>query len=177
MTTDQLIQLFIPIIQTGLTNAGFTSTQILQSFQPTDLGAFDGSVVYFYKLGDYRYGFSQMEAYWDTNTSQMIESEVQRYETSFQITAWNGVPSLTQNVTSDIINTVAATLQSQYCVTTLEAAGVGILRVTNIRNENFVDDRDRFNFAPSFDFTLTHKVLNTSVIQPSSEFIPGIYPI
>lgn len=177
MTTDELIQLFIPIIQTGLTTAGFTTTAILQAYQPTKVGVVEGSALYFYKTGDKRYGFMSNQSVWDVVHSQMVLTETQYYETTFNIMSWNGAVNFIENVTSDIINIAAYSLQNQNAVTTFQNAGVGIYRVTDIKNITIFDDRDRYNFVPSFDFTLSHTTTITSVIPKVSDFTPGIYGV
>lgn len=90
----------------------------------------------------------------------------QQYETTFQMMtlATQNPSTPNQQTASDILNAIAYILQSDSTVQTLEAQGIGILRVTDIRNPPFVDDRDRFEFGPSFDFTLTHKQVISSTV-------------
>ncbi len=55
------------------------------------------------------------------------------------------------------MNECAAIIQSDSARKTLLMQGVGILRVTDVRNPYFTDDKDNFEASPSFDFVLTHR--------------------
>lgn len=88
----------------------------------------------------------------------------QQYETTFQIMtlATQNASTPNQYTASDILNAIAYILQNDSTIQTLEAQGIGILRIIDIRNPPFIDDRDRYEYGPSFDFTLTHKQIITS---------------
>lgn len=158
MTDNQLIRLFLPIIQLGLINDGYTNVVVKQFNQPTQQGANSGPTVYFAKTGDVRYGFLQFNSTWQPALSQMEHVEEQSYETTFQIMALvrQNPQDTTLPTASDLVNEVAAIMQSNNTVKILNAADVGILRVREIRNPYFIDDQDIFEASPSFDFTLVH---------------------
>jgi E217 gateway protein gp29 len=85
-------------------------------------------------------------------------------ETQQKASAFRAIALATQDPTnpnqltaSDIANLACYVLQSQTAIQTLEAQGVGILRIPEISNPYFVDDRERYEAAPAFDFQLTHK--------------------
>lgn len=174
MRDNDLIRLFLPIIQQGLIDYGFTGVTTKQSNQPTLQGVNTNPTVYFFKVADHRYGFLYRKDDWDADASVMRHTESQQYETTFQVSAL-----VLQNpknpygyTASDLVNTVAAIMQSDSTIETLENAGVGILRVIQVQNPYFMDDRDQFEASPSFDFVLTHKqtrVTTTPVIE-SYEF-------
>ena len=151
----------------SILNAGFTAlaTQVpiapivKQSFQPTQQGADSAPTIYLYKIGDNRLGHPLRSNVWDTVNLVENYTETQQYETTFQLSAWvTQSPSSTTGLTaSDYINYAAYIMQSLSTVATLEANGIGIYRVGQVRNPSFSNDFDRFQFSPSFDFTLTHK--------------------
>ena len=87
MTDNQLIQLFLPIINAGLTADGFTGVQVKQANQPTQQGINTAPTVYFYKVNGKRYGFLGRWDAWNTNTSTMVHNENQYMESTFQISA------------------------------------------------------------------------------------------
>lgn len=103
----------------------------------------------------------------------------QQYETTFQIMALSTQYPETPNAytASDIVNAVAYCLQCDSAIETLENQGVGVLRVTDVRNPPFIDDRDRYEFGPSFDFTLTHKQIITNTIPVLETEEIAIYSI
>jgi hypothetical protein len=158
MRDNDLIRLFLPIINTGLVVAGFTDVVVKQSNQPTQQGINSGPTVYFFKVGDKRYGYLRRDDEWDENDNLMVHTEMQYYETTFQISAlvMQNPKTPYQYTASDLINQAAAILQSDNTISTLEASDVGILRIGEIRNPYFLDDRDQFEAVSSFDFVLTH---------------------
>ena len=157
MNDNQLIQLFLPIIQAGLTADGYSDVITKQANQPTQQGTNTGPTVYFFKVGSKRYGFLGRYDVWNSNTNEMVHTESQYYETTFQISAWVRQFPITPNqyTASDLVNEVASIMQSDNTRDILNASGVGILRITDISNPYFVDDRDQFEASPSFDFILT----------------------
>jgi hypothetical protein len=167
VTDNQFIQLFLPIIQNGLIADGFLDVITKQANQPTQQGANTGPTVYFFKVNNKRYGFLGRWDTWDTGLNQMTHKEAQYYETTFQISALVRQFPITPNqyTASDLVNEVASIMQSDNTRAILNASGVGILRVTDIVNPYFVDDRDQFEASPSFDFTLTSQTTRVSVDQ------------
>lgn len=179
MTDNQLIQLFLPIIQAGLIADGFTNVQAKQANQPTQQGANTGPTVYFFKLNNKRYGFLGRWSKWDTITSKMVHTESQYYECTFQVSSLVRQSPYTPNqyTASDLVNEVASIMQSDNTRTILNNSGVGILRVTDVLNPYFVDDKDQFEASPSFDFTLTYqqsRVTTDPVIQSYDYVINGV---
>ena len=167
MQDNQLIELFLPIINAALLADGYQGVNTKQSYQPTIQGVNTGPTVYFYKISDRRYGFLRRTDVWDIDALEMVHSEVQQYTTTFQVSALvRQNPSNVNTYTaSDLVNEVAAIMQSDSTRQQLRAKGVYILRVEDIANPYFSDDRDQFEASPSFDFTLTHDMIRVSTIQ------------
>ena len=177
---NDLIRLFLPIIQAGLVADGFPDVIVKQANQPTQQGVNSSPTVYFFKVSNKRYGFLGRFDVWDSGLGQMVHDEKQYFETTFQISALVRQFPITPNqyTTSDLVNEVASIMQSDTTLATLNNAGVGILRVTDIINPYFTDDRDQFEASPSFDFTLTYqndRVSNSPVLQlPIALDIQGV---
>lgn len=108
-----------------------------------------------------------------TATLTMVHTETQQYETTFQFSALatQNPATPTQYTASDVVNLIASILQSSVTIAALQAHGVGIERITDVRNPYFLDDRDRYEASPSFDVTVTHKqvVVTTTPIVRSTE--------
>jgi hypothetical protein len=157
MTDNQVILIFRTIILQGLVDAGLTNVAVKQSNQPTQQGINTNPTVYFFKVSNRRYGFLGRYSTW-TN-SAMQHKEIQYIESTFQIAALvlQNPKIPTAPTASDLINVVADIMQSEQTCTILNSSGIGILRVTEIRNPYFVDDRDQFEAIPSFDFTLVYE--------------------
>lgn len=174
MLDNALISLIISTIIAGEAIAAIPGLPIKQAFQPTQQGVNTGPTAYLYKVGDHRYGWVAREQVWDVARSEMVATELQQYETTFQMSALaTQDPNNTTGYTaSDILNLVASILQSAVSIQTLQDNGVGILRITDVRNPYFTDDRDRHAAEPSFDFVVTHKqiVTSTTPVIESTEF-------
>jgi hypothetical protein len=129
-----------------------------QSNQPTQQGVNTNPTVYFYKTADRRYGFLHRKDDWQPENSLMRHVESQRYESRFTVSSLViQKPAKPFGYTaSDLVNDVAAIMQSDATRAILLAADVGILRVADVINPYFTDDRDTYEASPSFDFTLTY---------------------
>lgn len=91
--------------------------------------------------------------------ANMVHTETTQFETTFQFSALSlQSPANTSQLTAaDILNYARYVLQSQPTIAIFEAQGVGIYNVNAVRNPAFADDKDVFEYAPSFDVTFTHK--------------------
>lgn len=153
MTDNDVIRLFLAELNTQMTALGHT-VPILQSYQPTKQGAATAPAMYFYKIGDRRLGSPRRLSEWDALSGAMIDYDTQLMETTFQLSALVRQPDTL--TASDILNDAAMVMQSEQFIKTLKAGGVGILRVGEIRNPYFGDDRDQFQAMPSFDFIVSY---------------------
>ena len=176
---NTLIQLFLPIINAGLQNDAFFNVVVKQANQPTMQGINTNPTVYFFKVGSKRYGFLGRNDAWNTVSSQMVHTESQYFESTWQMQAlYLQDPSTPNQFTaSDLIQEISDILQSDYARQTLNNAGVGILRITDIVNPYFTDDRDNFEAIPSFDITFTYQNFRTSIDPSFTTFTTAIYPI
>jgi len=179
MFDNALIALIISTLIAGEETAGISGTPIKQAFQPTLQGVNSEPTAYLHKLGDRAIGYPKWEDTWNADTELMDHVETQQYETTFQISALSTQdPNNTAQYTaSDILNLIRSIIQSQASVATFEAQNVGILRVTEIRNPYFLDDRQQNEASPSFDFTMTHKQIITSSLQPVTPISVALYPV
>lgn len=174
MTDNQLFALLFPAINNGLFARGITGVTVMQGEQPTRQGAPTAPTVYLTKLPDVPVGHTKRDSVWDREASVMRHVEEQVYETSFQVTAWaiQNPTNLTALTAADLAKAVRAIMQSSVVLDLLNAAGVGILRINEIRNTPFVDDKARNEYSPSFDFTLTHtdRFVSTDLVIETVEY-------
>ena len=165
-----LIRLFRPIIINGLANQGHT-VDVIQGYQSTPQGASDNTI-FFFKINDRQIGSPIRKSYW--NGSEMVYNEIQVRETTFQINALAKDNTITA---SDLCNLTNQILQTSETIETLAAHGVGILRVTEVRNPFFKGFDDNYEANPSFDFVLTHNQAiskNIGTITNANYTIKGI---
>jgi hypothetical protein len=178
---------------------------VLQAYQPTMQGANTAPALYIHKIGDQRIGSPRRKSKWTSSYSQlttesgigietesgigigadgtneptMVHTEVQRYATMFQISALaTQDPSTPMQLTaSDIVNFAAAIVQSDAFIQAIEAQGVGVLKIFDIRNPYFTDDRGQFEASPSFDFALAHNQVIVSTVPILVSETLKIYPV
>jgi len=179
MYDNQLIQLFLPIVSEGLVSQGFTNVTIAAAAQNFQEGVNSGPTVFFKKISDKRWGWPEIKYWWD-DTAQLEKGKIsQVMETTFRMQALyrqdpNNVDSITA---SDVLNLVAIILQSDSTVQQLALQGVGVLRIMDLPAPYFVDDLDRFESAPYFDFILTHTNYLDVVSSPITDISEGIYRV
>jgi hypothetical protein len=160
MTDNQLLILCIAGITAGMaTRAPAEGVVVKQNFQPVQQGPKSPPVLYLHKVGDKRIGFMERRDQYDAPNNVFRHFESQWYETTLQLDGLKRLdPAQPNSLTaSDLLNVAAGIIQSDGFMGQLRLAGVGILRVTDVRNPYFVDDADRNEADPSFDFVLTHK--------------------
>lgn len=148
--------------------AGFTalnlSVIVKQAWQPTQQGAPTDPTVFMTLVSHHRYGMLRSEDEYIPPVSPATEgimrhTDEQLYETMFQLNglATQDPENNTQLSAGDLMNFAASIMQSEVTRDALREAGIGIERITEVRNPKFQNDRDRFQASPSVDFVLTHK--------------------
>lgn len=167
MNDKQLAALFMKQLFPRMqATADLAGVKLARNYQSRQQGANTAPYVYFFKIGDHRHGSPKRKEVWDVQAGTFTHSELQQYETTYQFSAW--IPQTPEDVTSltesDILNIVSGIMQSDSLIAAFQAAEVGILRVTDVRNPYIVDDRDQFEAVPSFDVVLTHKRQSASTI-------------
>lgn len=180
MRDNELFALLIATIEAAEPGAGIPNVggqpgvPVYQGYQPTQQGVPTGPAAFLHIINHHRYGCVGRSDEWDQVQSKEIHTETQVYETMFQISALStqDPSNVLQLTAGDIVNAIAYIMQSDSTIRILRAAGVGVLRVMNVRNPYFTDDRDRFEASPSFDFVITHKQIVQSEIPvlQSTEF-------
>lgn len=179
MNDNDLIQIFFPIIKAGLIADGYDSVIVKQANQPTQQGVSLQPTVYFFKISDTRYGFPHFYDQWNSITGVMDHVEEQWYETRFQISALaiQDPKDISAPTASDIVNEVSMILQSTNTISQLMNNDIGILRISDVTNPYFQDDRDQFEAMPYFDFVLTHKRVRVSQSPILSSENYGVYRV
>lgn len=174
MLDNPLITLIIATIIAGEQIADIPNTPVKQAFQPTQQGANTQPTAYMFKVFDHPLGFPERSTVYDSVAQKMVHTETQVYETTLQIsTLATQDPTDTNQLTaSDILNLIASILRSDNSLVALNAQGVGLISVGTARNTPIVDDRQRHEFQPSFDFVVAHKqiVTSTAPVLQSTEF-------
>jgi len=102
----------------------------------------------------------------------MVHSESQFYESTWQMSALVLQYPATPNAytAADLVTEVSSIMQSDKTRDILNESGIGILRIRELTNPYFADDRDNFEASPTFDFTLVYENIRLGVNPIISEF-------
>jgi hypothetical protein len=165
MTDNELIALFAGKLEAGVAAAGWDYA-VIQNNQPTQEGIPTAPIVLFEKLFDHEYG-------WQNSTDYQLQAapppgyqlpdfrhtESQWVESTFQVTSLviQDVRDLSLPTPSDVAHAMKLFLNAKSTIYAFRAAGAMVLRVTDIRNPKFTDERGMFEANPSFDVVLQHK--------------------
>jgi hypothetical protein len=173
MTDNDLINLLATQMEAAVANAGW-NLLVIQKGEPTQQGQPSDGAVYFEKLFDHPYGFPGFNLTLNSNQTDFSETESQWYETRFQISALvtQAPDNLSLPTASDVANYVKMFMASRPTRAALMAQNVGMLRVLEVRNPWFEDDRSRMEASPNFDLVLVHQ-RDLVVIVPGTNIIVG----
>jgi len=160
LTNNDIIRAFLPLINTALTSYGY-DVDILQAYQPVEMGVKTKDSVYFFEVSTERIGQPNRISKWDTVQGKTINTDYQIMGITYQVSVLVRSPKV--YTASDILSDLSIYMQSSEFITALESQGIGILAIKAMRTNWFKDDRDQHQEAPSFDFTLTY---NRSIIRP-----------
>lgn len=180
MLDNDIWKALIPIIKAGFVGQDQPDVAVKQNYQPERTGADSGPTLYLVKLFDRRLGSPQRSTAPDPDAPLgVIRREVQWYESTFQATGiFKQTAEDTDGLTaSDVANLGAAIMQMEATMDALRAAGLAVLRVTTVRNPQFVNGGDEFEASPSFDFILTHEQITLSKTAAAASTDFRAYPV
>lgn len=179
MLDNAQVRALSPLLIQGMKDVGHDII-VKKDYQPTNQGLPEKPALFLHKIGDRRIGFPGRKDEWvEANpptipVGYMKHTERCWYETTWQLSALaiQNPKKPNDPTASDLVNYAAYVMQSQNMLIGLRDSGIGILRVMGVRNPYFVDDKNRFEANPSFDFTLTHEqvIISTSPVALTEEF-------
>lgn len=162
--TDEEIFVAVRSVLLGTTSP---PVRVLQQYQPTTEGRVGGKVLYMYLLPTKRYGWLKR-----ADRSDGSHVETQQMESTMQITALDpdGYPM-------DLCRAASDRLQSDEGLAALAVLGLRPLRVTDLRNPFFKNDRDDYEASPNFDIVLEHKHVREYGVPDAVPKFDGIYGV
>lgn len=159
MNDSDVWTVLIALLRTGMSDLGFPQVAVRQNYQPTQQGTPEGPALFLHKLSATRYGspghrhvYNVADANFDTTQSVW---RTPSYQVSGLAQQNPGAPDAP--TASDIVEAAADVMQTPATRQTLLQSGIGILRIRDIRMLYFVNDKDRHEQEPSFDFTLSYR--------------------
>lgn len=147
---------------------GLGTLQVKQSYQPTQQGVPSVACLFLFKLHDKRIGSPQRKEEWNEILEQFDYVESEQLETTFQFSARAPQdPANDSELTpADYLKAAARALQSDPVLISLRSAGVGVLRIGDIRSGYSNNDEGEFQQEPTFDVTFTHRNTTTDTLAP-----------
>ncbi len=179
MKDNDLIALFSSRLEEAIALAGW-DVVVLQGYQPTQEGVPSKPTVVFEKLSDHEYGWPMSSAYTLNSVAppglalpDFSQEDQQWVESTFQVTALaiQNVFDLSIPTPSDIAHQLKLYLNSRHVIWNFRNDGVSIIRITDIRNPKFEDDRDLFEANPNFDVVCQHKRTLEFSVPGSNEVV------
>jgi hypothetical protein len=157
MTDNQVIAALISAIEAGFTLFNVENVEVLGNYQPTQQGGPDGDAIFIHKLPSKHYGHP-IEKNVPNESGGFDQTRTFIRLSNWQINAQATVDPADVNArtASDLVQTAADILNMPEARASLDAAGIGLERVTNIRVTYVKNEKDRFEGEPSFDITLNH---------------------
>lgn len=177
-TDNEIMAVLFRVIREGLAAWG-VDAEVQQSYQPTEQGAPLKATVLLHSIDSKRYGFPEDVSYFDELTSEMIKRESYWLERTYQVDALAlQNPADPDALTAfDYVDRVAAIMQTGTVIEKLRAESIGILRVQPLRIGYVVDDQDRNEQVPSFDFTITYQQIILSTAEIVTDITAEIYEV
>lgn len=178
MNDNALIAILITQMQAGLT-AQSISVGIQQTNQPTLQGVPTAPTIFLTKLGDNHYGFKHAQDTFSTvGGGIMTHTETTWLETKFQVGALaiQNPTNHTQLTAADYVKAISRGLQNEGIITALQAQGIGIYRIRDIKQTYFMDDKGRYESSPIVEFTVTHSDTMSVVIGSTDTLIQNLHP-
>jgi len=183
MKDNDLIAYFATQREAAVALAGW-DVVVLQGFQPTQQGAPTKPTVVIEKLSDHEYGWPMSGKYIldalpppvGQKLPDFTQYDEQWVESTFQVTSLilQDPTDLSLPTPSDIAHQLKLYMNARQVIWKFQQQGVAILRVTDIRNPKFEDDRDLFEANPNFDVVLQHKRQLVFKVPGSDEAVGDI---
>ena len=155
-----LVVVFADLLERAIKAKGINDLPVVQLNQPTQQARGD-SGIYFSFMFDDHIGWMVSDMEYDAVADDFKFTEAQHMIGKVQISVlYPFNPEIhdpsTRVTAKDIANYLAMKMKSMNYIKFFRAAGLGILRVRNVRPNPFENDRGQFEFMPSFDMELTY---------------------
>ncbi len=159
MNDNVVIRHLIAAMRTGLDSLGMQSVKIKQGYQRRQGITETGPTVYLHKVIAARVGFQSRKDVFNPANNNFDHTETIWRAPTWQVDGLStqDPSSLIQLTASDIVEATADVLQLASTRETLLRNNIGIQRITTVRQDYFLNDRERHQQRPSFDFVLVYR--------------------
>lgn len=179
MNDSKLINIICTTLEAGLIEQGYVNPNVSQSFQPRQQGSPSGEAWFIHKVGGIKKHGHPQKTYKLNQTTEVIDvTEKRVLDRTYQITALKKMDAedmtLEEKTSEDMAEEAAAIMQSPNFVSALRLEGLRMLRITEVRTPNFVDQYDENDISPNFDFAVTYDKQLVSTVQPIVDYTANI---
>lgn len=155
-----LIVVFADLLERALKAKGIDDLPVVQLNQPTQQARGD-QAVYFSFLFDDHIGWMSSQMEYDPIADNFKFTESQHMIGKIQISVlYPFDPELhdpsVRSTAKDVASYLSMKMKSMNYIKFFRAAGLGVLRVANVRPNPFENDRGQYEFMPSFDMDLAY---------------------
>ena len=136
-----------------------------------------GPVIFIRKLFDAPYGSPRRTSKLDPDdvSGALVWTARQVYESTVQVTAHADEGALT--TASDLANWARAVFELDPVLERLASKGAGVLRVAQVRETPYQNDRNQTQYVPSFDLVVRHARSLKIAVPRISRFREGIHRV
>lgn len=158
MLDNQLIKLMGAGILQLFPKRGLDGYKLKRNYQPRQQGRPNDPTVYMLKTLDNRYGFRTASKKWDITAGAIVRTEKQIVQSTFTFACTVNIdPDDTAQLShSDILKKVASLIASPDFIAYLLAGGAQVMRILDIKNVPYENDKGQFEDNPTFDVIITH---------------------
>jgi hypothetical protein len=177
MLEQSLFTLVRSTLVAGLTarGSGYAGIAVRQVYQPSTIGTPAAPQITMQTIGNRRYGAPRRDALQPVDpdrTADMVNRLTQWWETTIQIGATarrnpTDPDFLTLPSANDICKAASDILQQDTGLAALAVQRVRPLRITDVRNVQFVNESDQYEAMPSFDLTLVYPQVLDGATPPA----------
>jgi len=169
----------IAVLRAGLDAQGYPGIAIKQTYQPKKQGVNSQDTVYLYKITSRRASHQAKKFVYNLANNNFEGEEGYWLEGLFQLTPQIERDTVDEDsITSyDIADLCAAILQTETAIKQLLESGIGIYRITDVRNPYSIDDYDQFDQESNFDFTLVYRQVIRSIVPVADPIILDIHRV
>ena len=174
-TENNIWEDMISLLNEALSAKNISGMTVMRAFQPTDVTG--KNLVLINKVSSKRYG-------WIGRHNKIIDGEMQYVEDYFQEMRFQisvlkkiNLKDSTDITAEDIANMLIDYLLSNEGLQNLRSQGYMPIRIIDVRNQNFINQNDNYQFNPNFDFVCTIKqviVKNQAIIDGCSFSLKGV---
>lgn len=175
MTDSQLAALLTAQISAAIASdemlsgvPGLQQNGLVRAFQPRQGGRPELGFFSYYLVSTRRHGFPGFRDEYAPADDEFRHHQSQVYEARYQFSAL--VPQNPEDAAAptehDVLCRLADIMAGVRFREALHAQQVGILRILDVRNPYYTDERDRFAASPSFDAVLTYSRSRVETVAP-----------